>query len=164
MIQFKDVKQNYPVYILDKQKMEYNQGKVLSVSFPHMDNSNPAVIGKTVVDVVIEAGGKNATYAIPENMGIAYAGDIVISTDKDGIIHEVEAIKNNSEQYLNNVDKVKQDFEKSTELLAELNPILKEKQENEKRFSKIELAVEELGGMMKTQQDMLSKLIDGLKK
>jgi hypothetical protein len=79
-MQFKDVKQNYPVYILDKQNVTYKQGKVTSVSFPHIDNTNPMAMGKTVVDVAIEADGKTATYAIPDSMSIAYAGDLVLST------------------------------------------------------------------------------------
>lgn len=144
---FKDIKQNYPVHILDKDNVSYIQGKVVSVSFPHIDNTNPVVIGKTVVDVVIEADGKSATYAIPENMSIAYAGNLVLSTDKDGIIREVEAMKTSSEQYLNAVDKTKQVLEKSTSLLAELNPEIKAKQENEQRLSKMESSIEELKNM-----------------
>lgn len=148
-MQFKDIKQNYPVFILDKQNVQFTQGKVLSVSFPHMDNSNPMSMGKTVVDVVIEAGGKSATYAIPESMNVAYAGDLVISTDRDGIIREVEALKNNSEQYLKGVDKTKEVLEKSKSLLAELNPEIKAKQENEQRLTSLENSMQELKEMMK---------------
>lgn len=34
---FKDIKQNYPVYILDKAEMTFQQGKVTSVSLPRMN-------------------------------------------------------------------------------------------------------------------------------
>lgn len=37
----------------------------MSVSFPHIDNSNTMSMDKMVVDVVIEANGKSATYSIP---------------------------------------------------------------------------------------------------
>lgn len=147
-MQFKDIKQNYPVYILDKQNITYIQGKVASVSFPHMDNSNPMAVGKTVVDVVIEAAGKSATYTIPENMTMAYAGDLVLSTEKDGIIREVEAMKNTSEQYLKGIDRTREVLEKSTSLLAELNPEIKAKQENEQRLTNLENSLHELKEMM----------------
>nr|DAH23874.1 MAG TPA: hypothetical protein [Bacteriophage sp.] len=35
-----------------------------------------------VIDVTIESNGKTATYTIPENLSVTYAGDIVLSTDK----------------------------------------------------------------------------------
>ena len=108
---FKDLKQNYPVFILDKQNVKFTQGKVQSVSFPHIDNSSPMGMGKTVVDVVIEAEGKSATYAIPENNSVVYAGDMVLSTEKDGILKEVEAMKTSAEQILSSVEKQKEIIE-----------------------------------------------------
>ena len=109
---FKDIKQNYPVYILNKQDVSFSKGKVTSVSLPHMDNSNPMVIGKSVIDVAIEVDGKSATYTIPENLSIVYAGDIVLSTDRDGIMREVEAMKSSSEQAIKNVERHKMIVEK----------------------------------------------------
>lgn len=144
---FKDIKQNYPVFILDKANVTFTQGKVVSVSFPHLDNSNPLVMGKTVVDVVIEADGKSATYSIPENNTMVSAGNLVLSTDKDGIIREVEAMKSSSEQYLKSIDKQQEVLEKSTSLLAELNPEIKAKQESEKRLTNLENSMKELKGM-----------------
>lgn len=146
---FKDVKQNYPVFILDKQNVKFTQGKVQSVSFPHMDNSAPLGMNKTVIDVVIEADGKSATYAMPENLSIVYAGDIVLSTDKDGIVREIEAMKMSAEQVLNSVDRQKEIVEKSSQLLVELNPEFKAKQENEQRLSSLESSMKELKDMMK---------------
>lgn len=144
---FKDIKQNYPVYILDKQDLSFVQGKVQSVSFPHMDNTNPSMMGKTVIDVVIDAGGKSATYSMPENMSIVYAGNLVLSTDKEGISREVEAMKSNAEQAIAGIDRQKMIVEKSTKLLTELNPAFKEKQENEQRLTKIESSIAEMKEM-----------------
>ena len=81
---FKDLKQNYPVYILDKQNLTLIQGKAVSVGFPRME-LNPAA-GKSgmVVDVSIEAGGKTANYVIPETLSVTYAGNLVLSVDRQG--------------------------------------------------------------------------------
>ena len=144
---FKDIKQNYPVFILNKQEVSFAQGKVTSVSLPLMDKSNPMVMGKSVIDVAIEVDGKNATYAIPENLSIVYAGDIVLSTDRDGIMREVEAMKSSAEQAIKNVERQRMIAEKSSSLLVELNPVYKEKQENEQRLSKMENSIEELKSM-----------------
>lgn len=139
---FKDVKQSYSVYILNKQNMTIEDGKVMSVGFPHMDlNSKPT---QMVVDITIESNGKTATYTIPENLSVTYAGDIVLSTDKQGLLYEVEAMRNSAEKILESAPRQKEIIDKSTALLSELNPIYKEKQENEQRFSKMESSINRL--------------------
>lgn len=163
-MQFKDVKQNYPVYILDKQNVSYMQGKVTSISLPHMDNSNPMVMGKSVVDVTIEADGKGATYTMPEDKSMVYAGSVVLATDKESIIREVEAMKASAEQAIANVEKQKEIASKSTTLLTELNPIFKEKQENEKRMNKMESSIKEMGSTISELRDMFSTIMKKMDK
>lgn len=157
---FKDVKQNYSVYILNKQDMSITDGKVISVGFPHMDlNSKPA-IGQSgmVVDVTIESGEKTATYTIPENLSITYAGDIVLSTDKQGLIYEIESMKSTAEKILESVPKQKEVVEKATALLADINPVYKEKKETEQRFAKIE---ESISRMESTVTNFINSLSHG---
>ena len=135
---FKDVKQNYSVYILNKQDITITDGKVISVGFPHLDLNTKPTMGQSqmVVDVTIEANLKTATYSIPENLSVTYAGDVVLSTDKQGLMAEVEQMKNTAEKILESVPK-----QKTAALLSELNPIYKEKKETEQRFSKIEESI-----------------------
>lgn len=143
---FKDVKQSYSVYILNKQDLTITDGKVVSVGFPHMDLNNKPQLGQSqmVVDVTIESSGKTATYTIPENLSVTYAGDIVLSTDKQGLACEVEAMKNSAEKILESVPRQKEIIDKSTAILAELNPVYKEKKENEQRFAKMESSISRL--------------------
>ncbi len=150
---FKDLKQNYPVYILDKQTLTLTQGKAVAVGFPRME-MNPAA-GKSgmVVDVSIVADGKTANYVIPENLSVTYAGNLVLSVDRQGLAGEGESMKVTAEQAIASVEQQKQILEKSTTLLAELNPTYREKQETEQRFSKIEASMGEL-------KDMLSRLLN----
>lgn len=67
MLLFKDIKQNYPVYILDTQEFSLIQGKATQVSFPRLEMNQKTGKTEMVVDVTIEANGKMATYAIPES-------------------------------------------------------------------------------------------------
>lgn len=157
---FKDIKQNYPVYILNKQDVSFSQGKVTSVSFPHLDNSNAMVMGKTVIDVAIEVDGKSATYAIPENLSIVYASDIVLSTDKEGIMREVEAMKSSAEQAIKNVERQKTIAERAGTLLTELNPIYREKQENEQRIAKMESSIGEMGKSIEELKKMFTGFLN----
>lgn len=82
MLLFKDIKQNYPVYILDTQEFSLIQGKATQVSFPRLEMNQKTGKTEMVVDVTIEANGKMATYAIPESHSVTYAGRLVLSTEK----------------------------------------------------------------------------------
>ena len=117
--------------------------------------------GKTemVVDVTIEANGKMATYAIPESHSVTYAGHLVLSTEKSGLTSEVEAQKANAEQVLASASKAQNIIDKAPSLLAELNPMYKEKQETEQRFGKIEKSISGMEELMKKQQEMMENFI-----
>ena len=159
---FKELKQNYPVYILDKQAVTFTQGKVISVSLPRMNVGNgtmpmmPSSSPTTMlVDVTIEANGRTATYSIPENLAVTYAGSTVLSTDREGISREIEAMRATAEQVLSSVDRQKEILDKTQSLLAELNPAYKEKKETDERFNRIEGDMSEMKSMVR---DLLNKL------
>lgn len=147
MLLFKDIKPNYPVYIFDKQSMTVVQGKVNTISFPRLNNTDPMQMNPfnkagMVVDVEIEADGKTATYAIPEGLAVTYSNNLVLSTERDGVVHEIEALKSNAESILATVDRQKEIIEKASGLLVSLDPVSKERQENELRMTNLEKSLE----------------------
>lgn len=149
---FKDIKQGYPIYFLDKEDVKYYQGKVVSVAIPRYDNQ-PKAFGAQptglVVDITIEANGATKTYTIPETATITYAGLLVLSTDKDGILREVESIKTASEDALSQVERHKQVVTNCSQLLEELNPVFAEKRAQDKRIEGIENEVKNLGAILR---------------
>ena len=158
---FKDLRPNYPVYILDKDNMVFISGKVTANSFPRLNNG---MNGKTemVVDVTIEAANASATYTIPENSTITYTKNLVLATDRSLLINEVESMKNQAEEILASADKHKMVLEKSKDLLVQLNPIYKEKQETDQRFSKIENSLYDMRLVIKNQNKMMGQLMEKL--
>ncbi len=162
---FKDLKQGYPVYILDKDKLLLTEGKVANVGFPRMDinATQPAMARGMVVDVTIEAGENTATYAMPDDKDITFAGNLILTTRKDLLSPEVEAVKNNAEKVLASVDELKEKLKQADALLAELNPVFKEKAENEKRFSSIESAIGGLNNSILSIEQMLKGISEQLK-
>lgn len=156
---FKDIKQNYPVFILDKQELDITTGKVTSVGFPRFE-ANPKT-GKTemVLDVSVEASGKTATYTIPENLSVTFAGNLVLSTTQEGLSNEVKSMQNAAEQYFAAEPYQRKVKEKSPSLLAELDPLYRDKQETEKRFGKIEGSISEMKDIMLKQQEMMASFI-----
>lgn len=169
---FKDIKQNFPIYILDKSSVEFIKGKVTGTTFPHpettqqnsfnMPNSNYGTVvppinqttnsnQRMVIDLTIEAGGRSATYVVSESASINYAGNLILATEPSLLVSEVEAIKNAAEQALapERIEQLKQQHEKSTALLSELNPTFRQQQEYDMRFKNLEGSVDELKDMMK---------------
>lgn len=135
------------------------QGIETQVSFPRLEMNQKTGKTEMVVDVTIEANGKMATYAIPESHSVTYAGHLVLSTEKSGLTSEVEAQKANAEQVLASASKAQNIIDKAPSLLAELNPMYKEKQETEQRFGKIEGSIGEMKELMKKQQEMMENFI-----
>jgi hypothetical protein len=156
---FKDIKQNYPVYILDKHEFQITQGKATAVSFPRMEVNQKTGRTEMVVDVTVEVDGKTATYAIPENLSVTFAGNLVLSTDKQGLTGEVEALVANAEQIIASVPRANKIKAEAPAMLASLNPVYKEKQETEQRFGKIEGSISEMKELMKQQQEMMTNFI-----
>lgn len=158
-MQFKDIKQNYPVFVLDKKEMTVTTGKATAVGFPRMEMNPKTGKQEIVVDVTVEANGKTGKYAIPEGLSITYADNIVLSTNQQGLATEIEALQNAAKQYFQMKDYQQKVLDTSPTLLAELNPVYKERQETENRFNKIEGSISEMKELMMKQQEMMSGFI-----
>lgn len=145
---FKDLKNGYPIYIFDRSEVKVSQGKVANVGIPHIDShyGNPT---EMVVDVTIESEGQVKTYTFKDGTDTGYVNNFVISTGREVILHEVEALKSQSEQELAKRPTYEENLKKCSVILSEFNPAFREKKENEERFSKLESSVGELKDMIK---------------
>lgn len=168
-MQFKDIKPNFPIYILDKSSVELIKGKVTATTFPRPDttqqNTNSMPNGnygtvvppfgqnnqRMVIDLTIEAGGRSATYTVSDSASVNYAGNLIIATEPSLLASEVEAIYNTAEQGLapERIKQLEQQRDKSKSLLAEINPTFKQQQEYDNRFKNLEGSVDELKELMK---------------
>lgn len=156
---FKDIKQNYPIHIFDKQDFRYIQGKATAVSFPKLEINPDTGKPEMMVSITIEAEGKTATYAIPENLSVSYANGLVFATDKSLLLAEAKSVKANAEQIIASVPKAQKIIDNAPVVFAELDSSFKEKQETEQRFGKIEGSISEMKGLMQSQQKMLEDFI-----
>lgn len=138
-MEFKNIQRNHPVYLLDKQTVEVKEGKVVD-NQPHI-NTGIATIsssGQPMRDVTIEVEGKQTIYTIPEHLGVTFAGETVLATDKADLLPEVGKLVNEADEIIKAYEPSKERKAKGEELLAALNPAIKEKQETEKRFKALE--------------------------
>lgn len=145
---FKDLKQGYVVYIFDKQNISVRQGKVINVSLPHFDNAKTSIHTNMVVDLTVDDNGKTAIYTLKEDTDTGYTDSLIITTDKQNIVREVEIGKSQSEEILNQVEMHKDRINKYSQILAEFNPAIKEKQEIDARFGKLESSINDIKAML----------------
>lgn len=157
---FKDLKPGYPVFLLRKgDEIKALQGKAIKVSDPYFQ---PSPIGQMpsmstaqrVVDVTLEADGVTNTYSIPETLSVTYANNVVLSTDREGILRDVEAMKGQSEEVVRSVERHRSIIEDCEKILEEWNPAFAEKKEQDKRISVIESDVK---GMKKMLTDFINE-------
>lgn len=163
MQQFKDIKSNNKLYILNSADVILEEGRVTSI-IPRTEMDPKNYQQRYVVDISIEVEGKTQTYTVPENSSIAYADKVAISTSKKCFLPELENIIASTQIAISTIDKQRENLKKAKQLYEELNPEYREKQENEKRFKSIEGSVAEVSGSVKELKSMVSNLLKEIKK
>ena len=146
---FKELKSNYPIFLLDRATLKFEQAKVMNVQ-PNYQSVN---MNRIEVNVTIQnKEGKQNTYAVADSEQSAYAGNLFISTGKDCIINEVNALKNASEEVLSKVEEHKQTVEKCKELLGELDTTFRDQQKTNERLDQMENKLDEIFKFVKSQK------------
>lgn len=139
---FKDIKENNVVYILDKNNLQVIKAKVKNSPIPKIDMNKPNIglsSSNLVVDLDLEINGKVTQYTIPESLEVTYTSTgLVLATESSKLIPEVEAMAKEAKDTLANEAYFKKVLEKSSTLLAELDPQLKERQETDRRLNLLE--------------------------
>lgn len=154
-MQFKDLKSDNSLYILNRKSVELTQGRVLNVSNPHYDSKFSSSI--QVVDVVVEAEGRNITYTFQHDAENGYVDNLILTTNRDTIIRELEMLKEYSDKEIEKMPTYQANSEKCSKILAEFDPRVKEKQENNRRLDEVEASVKEM-------RDMFREFIEEFKK
>ena len=153
---FKNIQTNQTVYILDTKALQLKEAQVKD-NQPHIGSTyTMGMQAQMMRDVTLESEGRQQTYTIPEQLSVTYAADLVLSTEREALGTEVERLKQAAEQQLANTERNKQTVERAEQLLAELNPHIRERQETERRFKSIEGDISGIRGMMKQLLDKLS--------
>lgn len=138
---FKELKSGYPIFLFDRSSLKFEQAKVMSVQ----QNYNPSSFGKMEVNVTIQAkDGKQNTYSVTDSERTAYAGTLLIATQKDCVVNEVNVLKSNSEDALQRVNEHKRIVEVCGKLLAELDTSFRDQQKTNERLDNLENKLDEI--------------------
>lgn len=146
---FKDIKQGHTIYLFDRDNIDVKEGKVTATGASHLDKINNMF--EMVVDITIDVDGNKQTYTFKDGNEIGYAGQLMITPNRDAIVKEVQMLKSQSEDALSKIDKQKKTVEKCNSLLSTFDPIYKDKKETDERFNKLEQSINDI-------KELLSKL------
>lgn len=142
---FKELKKGLPVYILNKNTLEYNQGKVIQDATP--PRMSPTFGQGLLTDVSIEYGGFSKIWTLPADQKVAEMqndSETIISIDKSTILAMIKSIHGECESYLDGVPHYEEKLKKSEDLIAELDSTYKQQVQTEERFNKIEQSIENI--------------------
>lgn len=161
---FKDTKPGDIVYILDKKNVKVSKGTISNVTPPHV-STQPGVLGM-FVDITINADGSSRTYIVNESGVTAYAdnNNAVITIDVNNVLAELRTIKVHAKDIIAHIDDYKGNISKCDALLADLDPVFKKEQDNERRFAKLEDAVAQLAKNNAAQTESSNRIVELLSK
>lgn len=160
---FSNLRINSQVYILHKDSTPYIEvGSVTNVTtpipkFPVTSFSNPQ---EMVVDVTVRINDNTIILQkLPANLDIAdqgtSTGAIVITTSREAMNAEVDALRQKSLGIINSIDYHKKIVQDCEELLQKLNP---EFAEQKQQKQEIDLLKTQMSEMMSSMQELMTQL------
>lgn len=126
----KDLKNGYPIYVLNHETLKAETGKVVSIGDPYFPAQKPGQTPQNlgrVVDVTLLLGEKTQTFTMPETLSVCYAGTLVFSADKEGILAEVRATRAQSQAVIDSYDKHQKNVQTCDDILEEWDTDYKER-------------------------------------
>ena len=162
---FQNLRKGQNIYVLYKNDPRIEIGEVDSVGIPtpqfaaNQYQQYQPPMQKNCIDIKVKLNDQIIDLQkLPAEGSIADFGSngMVISTNKDAILQEIELMRTNSQKILDSVERHKQNVEQCTRLIEELNPHLKREAELRKQ---IETLTSELSSV-KTQ---LSEVLNNQK-
>lgn len=161
---FSNLRTNSQVYILHKDSSPYIEvGTVISVSqpIPKFSVTNFMNSQELVVDVTVKINDNTVTLQkLPANLDIAdqgAGGNIVITTSREAMNSEVDALRQKSLGILDSVDYHKKVVQDCEILLQRLNPEFAEQRQQKQEIDTLKAQMSEMMLGMKELMAQLKK-------
>ena len=165
---FSNLRNGTPLYVLHKSEPRLEIGEVISVSSPMPQFGQTYTAGfqmpgqKMLVDVKIKTqNGDIDLQKLPADSSIADFGNgMVVSESREAILNEIDALRKSSERVIESVDYHRAVIGKCTDLMAELNPQLKQDVERAKELDSLKKDVGGLKDDIVDIKDLLTKMMN----
>lgn len=164
---FQNLRVGTPLYVLHKNELKLEVGEVISVTPPRpqqIQNFNMGVLPpqQTVIDVEVKLDG--GVVKIPNLLTSLSITDcsngVVVSDSRESMLNEVAVLKGNSQKILNSIDQHKEIVRKCDEVLAELNPQIRQEAEWSKEIGSLSSRVGGMEESIRRMEAMLTHTLD----
>lgn len=159
---FKELKQGYPLYILNVNTMEVGTGTVTFVGQPHVTQDKQKIAKgqiQMVIDVTATFGNQSQTIELTDSLSSTMSNDgtLLITPNREDVANGMRMVKARCEEYIRNEQHYKDIIKKCDEQLPNFDPLYRQSMANEERFTKIE-------DIQKAQGNKLDKILSLLEK
>lgn len=142
---FQNLRNNNQVYILHKDSLCLEVGKISFVSMPKFNTG----YNDLVIDIQVDVNGTTTNFQrLPANSDIAdFGNNIVVACNKDIMSNEIMSMKQKSQDIINNVETHKEIITNCEQILLQLNPEIAEKQQQQKENQALREEINQLKNM-----------------
>ena len=102
-----------------------------------------------VIDVTLDIDGKQNTYVIMENASTSYTSDMVIACSRDDIVRELEAMENQSDEFINSHEYHVRRKKQITLIKEDIFPEKKEEKLRDERLNNLEGKIDAIMEILK---------------
>ena len=160
---FSTLRQNSPIYILDKKGSPVLKKGIIETVSPQRSRTG-SFYGQPmdmIVDIRVNIDGTSQEFKnIPASLSIANDGNIVISETKEAMSTEVDSMLSISKQILESIDYHKDVIEKCEQILKDLNPQFAKDKLQEEKINSLESRIGGVENTLGDIKDMLSKVLN----
>lgn len=168
---FKELKQGFPLYVLNVNTAEVGTGTVTFVGNPHVTQDKKKLAkGQMlmVVDVSAQMGNNTLNFELQDNASRTMSddGQFLISPNKEDIVNGMRMIQTRSEEALRLMPTYKELSQKCGAWLQENDPVFQQNAAYEKKLSEMQTLIDKQSEVIaqqaadtKEMKEMLTKLL-----
>lgn len=161
---FKELKQGYPLYVLNVNTMEVGTGTVTLVGQPHVTQDKQKLAKgqiQMVIDVTANFGNQSQTIELADSLSSTMSNDgqLLITPNQADIANGMRMIRARCEEYIRNEEHYKELIKKCDEQLPNFDPLYKQTVASEARFNEMQTTIDKQSKDIAEMKDMIAKLL-----
>lgn len=161
---FKELRQGFPLYVLNVNTMEVGTGTVTFVGQPHVTQDKQKLAKgqiQMVIDVTANFGNQSQTIELADSLSSTMSNDgqLLITPNQSDVANGMRMIKARCEEYIRNEQHYKELIVKCDEQLPNFDPLYKQSMTSEARFSEMQSTIDRQSKDIAEMKKMLSELV-----
>lgn len=168
---FREVKQGFPLYVLNINTMDIGTGTVSRVTGPHVTNDKKKLANgqfMMVVDVTANMGNNSLNFELQDSVSQTMSddGQFLISPNQEDIANGVRMIRTRCEEYIRNAPRYKELIGKCDSWLQENDPVYQQNAAFEKKLEDMQSIIDKQNKVISQQaadtkemKEMLTKIL-----